>query len=91
MLHISTLHTPENGQTLSNNSSAAADELLECVWPFCGLALKGLNNALKLRKITCIMILWFIILDNSVVVVVFTTNRAKYPRMDQVKFMKDSL
>ena len=31
----------QNGQTYSNNPSA--DELFECVWPFCGrLALKGL-------------------------------------------------
>ena len=28
---------PQNGQTLSNNSSAVADELFECVWPFCGV------------------------------------------------------
>ena len=28
----------------SNNSSAFADELFECVCSFCGLALKGLNN-----------------------------------------------
>ena len=26
---------PTNGQRLSNNSSATADKLLECVWPFC--------------------------------------------------------
>ena len=30
--------TPQNGQTHPNNSSAAADELLECVWPFCGVS-----------------------------------------------------
>ena len=28
--------TPQNGQIHSNNSSATADELFECVWPFCG-------------------------------------------------------
>ena len=28
--------TSQNGQTDSNNSSATADELFECVWPFCG-------------------------------------------------------
>ena len=28
--------TPKNGQTHSNNSLAVADELFECVWPFCG-------------------------------------------------------
>ena len=27
--------TPQNGETHSNNSSAVADELFECVWPFC--------------------------------------------------------
>ena len=27
--------TSQNGQTHSNNSSAVADELFECVWPFC--------------------------------------------------------
>ena len=26
---------PQNGQTHSNNLSAFADELFECVWPFC--------------------------------------------------------
>ena len=29
--------TPQNGQTHSNNFSATADELFECVWPFCGV------------------------------------------------------
>ena len=29
--------TPQNGQTHSNNVSATADELFECVWPFCVL------------------------------------------------------
>ena len=29
--------TPQNGQTQSNNSSAIAEELFECVWPFCGV------------------------------------------------------
>ena len=31
---------PQNGQTHSNNSStkaAKADELFECLWPFCGV------------------------------------------------------
>ena len=35
--------TPQIGQTHSNNLSAVADKLFECVWPFCGLALKGLQ------------------------------------------------
>ena len=29
--------TPEIGQTHSNNLSAVADELFECVWTFCGV------------------------------------------------------
>ena len=29
--------TSQNGQTGSNNSSAVADELFECVRPFCGV------------------------------------------------------
>ena len=29
--------TPQNDQTHTNNSSATADELFECVWPFCGV------------------------------------------------------
>ena len=29
--------TPQNGQTHSNNSLAFANELFECVWPFCGV------------------------------------------------------
>ena len=28
---------PQNGRTHSNNSSAVADKLFECVWPFCGV------------------------------------------------------
>ena len=28
---------PQNSQTHSNNSSAFADELFECVWPLCGV------------------------------------------------------
>ena len=34
----------QNGQTHSNKSSAIADELLECVWAFCGMVLKGLTK-----------------------------------------------
>ena len=30
--------TPQNGQRHSNNSSAKADDLFECVRPFCGAA-----------------------------------------------------
>ena len=26
---------PQNGQTHSNNLSGTADELFDCVWPFC--------------------------------------------------------
>ena len=29
--------TPQNGQTHSNNLSAIADELFECIWTFCGI------------------------------------------------------
>ena len=29
--------TPQNGQTQSNNLSAVADELFECVWSFYGV------------------------------------------------------
>ena len=35
--------TPQNGQSHSNNSSAIADQLFECAWPFCRLELKGLT------------------------------------------------
>ena len=28
---------PLSGQTRSNNSSTVAEELFECVWPFCGV------------------------------------------------------
>ena len=28
---------PQNGHTHSNNLSASADELFECVWPFCAV------------------------------------------------------
>ena len=44
-LAVLTYYAPtlQNGQTHSNNSSAKVDELFECVWLFCGLALKGLS------------------------------------------------
>ena len=35
---------PKNGQKHSNILSADADELFECVWPFCGFALNGLSK-----------------------------------------------
>ena len=35
--------TPQNSQTHSNNLSAIANELLECVWPFCGLGIYRVN------------------------------------------------
>ena len=43
-----TLYTPipQNGQTHSSNSSAIADELFQCVWPFSGI------GALKVNKIS---------------------------------------
>ena len=28
---------PQNDQTHSNNFSPTADQLFECVWPFCGI------------------------------------------------------
>ena len=34
----SLIPTQQSGQTHSNNSSAVADELFECVRPFCGVA-----------------------------------------------------
>ena len=36
---VLTLSAPnlQNGQTHPNNSPAVADELFECVWPFCGI------------------------------------------------------
>ena len=37
--------TLQNGQTHSNNSSAVADRLFECVWPFCGI------GALRVKKV----------------------------------------
>ena len=37
--------TPKNGQTNSNNSPAwIADELFECVWPFCEVGAKSVNT-----------------------------------------------
>ena len=40
LLNLLRAKLSQNVQTRSNNSSAFADELLECVLPFCGLALK---------------------------------------------------
>ena len=40
---------PQNGQTHSNNSSAVGDKLFECVWPFCGIGVKGLTHSLPLK------------------------------------------
>ena len=41
----------QNGQTQSNNSSANADELFECVWPFCRI---GAQKVIQKRGITFI-------------------------------------
>ena len=38
--------TAWNGETHSNNTSAVADKLLECVWPFFGV---GIYRVKKLR------------------------------------------
>ena len=44
---------PQNGQTHSNNLSALADELFECVWPFCGVdALRVKRQPHKMAKHT---------------------------------------
>ena len=42
---------PHNCQTHSKNSSVVADELSKCVWPFCGLALKGLSSVESLKHL----------------------------------------
>ena len=34
----------QNGQTHSNNSLAFADELFDCVWPFCGVGSLSVKN-----------------------------------------------
>ena len=34
----------QNDQTHSNNSSAVAGELFECVWPFCGIGALRVNS-----------------------------------------------
>ena len=40
---------PQNCQTQSNNSSTVADELFQCVWPFCGVGtLNGYANSINL-------------------------------------------
>ena len=50
--------TSQNGQTHSNNSSAVADELFECVWPYVGLKLEGLSVPLvKDYEITMVLLL----------------------------------
>ena len=39
--------TPQNGQTHSNNSSATADDLFECIWPFCMVGAYRVKNPVK--------------------------------------------
>ena len=39
--------TPQNGQIHSNNSSAVANELFECVWPLLGV---GVQMLVKTKK-----------------------------------------
>ena len=34
---------PQNGQTHLNNSLSIADELFECVWPFCEIGISRVN------------------------------------------------
>ena len=37
---------PQNSQRHSNNSSPTADELFECVLPFCGVGAENVNSNL---------------------------------------------
>ena len=37
MVWLGSSVTRWKGQTHSNNSSVTADELFDCVWPFCGV------------------------------------------------------
>ena len=39
--------TPQNGQTHSNKSSATADDLFECVWPFCRVGAYRVKNPVE--------------------------------------------
>ena len=55
--------TPQNGQTHSNNSSARADELFECVWPFYGVGaewVKDTNSQTNLKYVRQFDIVYFI-------------------------------
>ena len=36
--------TPHNGQTNSNNLSATAGKLFECIWPFFGVGAERVNE-----------------------------------------------
>ena len=42
--------TPLNGQTHSNNLSAVAKELIECVWPFCGVGAERVKKYDQLKS-----------------------------------------
>ena len=44
--------TPQNSWTYSNNSSAVADELFECVWPLCGVGSERVK-VIVIGKRTC--------------------------------------
>ena len=48
---------PQKGQIHSNNSSAATDQLFECVWPIVGFALKGLTHLFQI-PVSCFLSHW---------------------------------
>ena len=56
--------TSQNGQTHSNNLSEKANQLYECVWPFCGLALKGLRDESTIQE--SLLILFFAVTKKTI-------------------------
>ena len=40
--------TPQNGQTNSNNSSATANEMFDCVWLFWGVGAERVKSTLNI-------------------------------------------
>ena len=62
---------PQNGHTHSNNLSASADELFECVWPFCAVGAQRVKaNAIHFIVNLCfrglIAYIWVTSLQNVI-------------------------
>ena len=69
--------TPQYGQTHPHNSSAEADELFECISPFCGVDAQRVNS-IACQPIADMLLIELRTVSNRKIIVCPTINTCMY-------------